>query len=148
MRARYAGNVSRSRYLAVPQLVTLTALVAMSAVVAVIPTAGAQPPSPRCDAPLRDVAVARTAASVVAICADPNGGYEYRGVRLSDGATLNLPAEHLDGRDYVARNNGISYQIGTKQLVIIAGDKLIRRENVLEYHEPQSYQAELPPGSG
>lgn len=101
--------------------------------------------SARCDAPLTAAAIVRTNGSLVAICVDQAKAYQYRGVRLSDGATLNVPAESLGAREFVAHNDGIDYQLGTEQLVITSGSTLIRREAVLEYKEPQSFSAESPP---
>ena len=133
-----------------------------------LPSAGAQPPSSsivtkpnspyptdergfinstaRCEGPLTGVAFVRTQGSLVAICTDSKGGYQYRGVRLSDGAALNVPAENTAAREFVARNDGVTYALSTKQLVITAGDTVVRKEPVLEYREPQSFSAEAPAG--
>ncbi len=40
----------------------------------------------RCDSSKSAIAVGRTQQSLVAICVDPRGHYEYRGVRLKDGS--------------------------------------------------------------
>jgi hypothetical protein len=101
--------------------------------------------SARCDGQLSAAAIARTAGSLVAICVDQGRAYQYRGVRLSDGATLNVGAESLGAREFVAHNDGIEYQLGTEQLVITSGATLVRREPVVEYKEPQSFSAEAPP---
>ena len=103
--------------------------------------------SARCDGPLTAAAIVRTPASLVAICADGHGGYLYRGVRLSDGATLNAPAETTGGREFVARSDGVTYSLSTQQLVITAGDTVVRSEPVIEYREPHSFSAELPLGA-
>ena len=95
--------------------------------------------SARCDGSLTAVAIARTAGSLVAICADPNGDYLYRGVRLSDAAQLNVPAETTSSRQFVARNEGVTYSLSTQQLVITAGDAVVRREPVIEYGEPAGH---------
>jgi hypothetical protein len=99
----------------------------------------------RCDAPLAVAAIVRAEGSLVAICVDQSKAYTYRGVRRSDGATLNVPAESLGPREFLAHNDGIDYQLGTEQLVITSGNTLIRREAVVEYKEPQSFSAEAPP---
>ena len=128
-----------------------------------LPSAGARPPSDstapypsddrgflnssaRCAEPLALVTAARTDAALVAICLDPKGEYEYHGVRLSDGAALSVPAEASGGREFVANNDGVTYSLSAKQLVITKGDNVIRREPVIEYREPRTYPAELPPG--
>src|SRR6202000_3549455 len=46
----------------------------------------------RCAAPDTAVAFGSTATSRVAICKTSSGKYEYRGVRISDGAKLVVPA--------------------------------------------------------
>jgi hypothetical protein len=99
----------------------------------------------RCDAPLTAAAMVRTDRSLVAICIDQSKAYQYRGVRLSDGAPLAVPAENVGPREFFAHNNGIDYQLGTEQLVITSGTTLIRREPVLEYKESHSFSAEAPP---
>ena len=43
-------------------------------------------------------AYGRTAKSLVAICVNPDGGLEYRGVRLSDDSSLAIPASR--GSEY------------------------------------------------
>lgn len=91
------------------------------------------------------VALVRTAGSLVAICADQKNNYQYHGVRLSDGSTLNIPAQAANAREFVAHNEGVDYEVGTEQLVITVGPTLVRRENVLEYREPNSFSAEAPP---
>jgi hypothetical protein len=102
--------------------------------------------SARCEGSLTAVAMARTQASLVTICSDLKGGYTYRGVRLSDGAALNVSAESTGGREFVARSDGVTYSLSTQQLVITAGDTLVRREPVIEYREPYSFPAQAPPG--
>jgi hypothetical protein len=68
-------------------------------------------------------------------CDDQQGGHLYRGVRLSDGAALNVPAETTGGREFVARSQGVTYSLSTQQLVITAGDTVVRREPVVEYRD-------------
>lgn len=46
----------------------------------------------RCDESQSVMVYGRTDRSLVAICVDPDGGLEYRGVRLSDNASLTLAA--------------------------------------------------------
>jgi hypothetical protein len=109
------------------------------------PTVSAADPSAGCDGSLTAVAIARTQASQVTICADQKGAYLYRGVRLSDGAALNVPAEVIGAREFVARNEDVTYSLSPQQLVVTAGDTVVRREPVIEYREPRSYPAEAPP---
>jgi hypothetical protein len=93
------------------------------------------------------VALVRTAGSLVAICADDKNNYTYHGVRLSDGSTLNIPAQATNAREFVAHNEGVDYEVGTEQLVITIGPTLVRRESVIEYREPKTFSAEAPPTS-
>jgi hypothetical protein len=44
----------------------------------------------------------------VAICKSPGGQYEYRGVRVRDGARLIVPASQ-SGDGFVADNDGMTY---------------------------------------
>ena len=104
--------------------------------------------SARCDGPLSAVAIARTQSSLVTICADQKGGYLYRGVRLSDGAALDVSAESTGGRQFVAHSGETAYSLSTQQLVVTAGDTVVRSEPVIEYREPHSFAAEAPPGQG
>jgi hypothetical protein len=76
-----------------------------------------------------------------------NRAATYRGVRMSDGAALNVPAETAGGREFVARSEGVTYSLSTQQLVITAGDTVVRREPVIEYRESHSSSAEVPLGS-
>ncbi len=94
--------------------------------------------SARCDGALAAAAIARTDASLVTICVDENVNYTYRGVRLADGAALDLPAEATGVREFVARNDGVTYSLSNQQLVITAGDTVVRREPVIEYKEPHA----------
>ena len=94
--------------------------------------------SARCDGALTGVAFVRTQGSLVAICADSTGGYQYHAARLRDGAVLNVAAENTGARQFVARNDGVSYVLSTNELVITAANAVLRREPVLDYLEPQS----------
>ncbi|MBV8965147.1 MAG: hypothetical protein JO191_03115 [Mycobacteriaceae bacterium] len=91
--------------------------------------------SARCEGPLTAVAIARTDASLVTICADQQGGYAYHGVRLSDGAALQVAADATGNREFVAHNDGVTYSLTTQQLVITAAHTVLRREPVIQYRE-------------
>lgn len=75
-----------------------------------------------------------TATSRVAICKTPNGGYEYRGVRLRDGARLIKVAEK-SGDTFTVDNNGITYTVSAKSLVLAEGSRVIRDETMVDFHE-------------
>jgi hypothetical protein len=71
----------------------------------------------------------------VAICV-ADGEYEYRGVRLRDGAELIVPAsQSTDG--YTADNDGISYFVTEESLVVSAGSRVIREEPMIDFHGAQ-----------
>lgn len=89
-----------------------------------------------CTSPDVAVAFGSTAASRVAICKTPDGDYQYRGVRLRDGAKLIAPATLSGGVVFVAENNGISYAVSPSELVISSHGDVIRREAMTEYHQP------------
>ena len=80
--------------------------------------------------PTGDTAVAfgSTASSRVAICKSAGGAYQYRGVRISDGAKL-IAAATADGQGgYTATSDGITYAVSAKSLDISAGSQPIRSE--------------------
>jgi len=89
----------------------------------------------RCSSPSQAVVFGSTATSRVAIC-ESDGEYEYRGVRLSDGAKLIVPAtKSTDG--YTAENDGITYWVTEESLVVSAGREIIRDEEMVDFHSPQ-----------
>lgn len=88
----------------------------------------------RCSAPATAVLFGATATARIAICTTSGGGYEYRGVRIRDGARLVLPASTATGGGYVADNDGISYTVTSKSVVVSAGSKVIRSESWLDFH--------------
>lgn len=136
----------------VPRMCCLTTAVLASLVVAT-PVAAASPtpatPSPsspntdgqgfvdssaRCLASEIAVAVGSTDQSKVAICKTATGQYEYRGVRLRDGAKLVAAATQNSNGGFVAQSDGITYTLSAKSLDISDGSGLIRSESVVYYH--------------
>jgi hypothetical protein len=91
----------------------------------------------RCDAPDTAAAFGSTATSRIAICKTSGGQYQYRGVRVSDGAKLILPATQSGG-GFVATNDGITYTVTSNALTVSAGNTVIRQEPMVDYHGPQS----------
>jgi hypothetical protein len=75
----------------------------------------------RCAPPNTAVLFGGTDRSRVAICKTPGGQYEYRGVRVSDGARLIVPASQ-SGDGFVADNDGITYTVTSKALVVSRGN--------------------------
>ncbi len=92
----------------------------------------------RCGAPYSVVVFGSTAASRVAICKTPDGKFEYRGVRVSDGAKLIVPAEGSGDDSFVADNGAISYRVTPKSLVVSDGNTVIREEPMVDFHGRQA----------
>lgn len=92
----------------------------------------------RCDGSLAAVAVARTQSALVAVCADGGGSYEYRGVRVRDGASLTAPAIPRARGGYVVENDGVQYVISADELVVTEGDDELYREPVILYLQPST----------
>jgi hypothetical protein len=90
--------------------------------------------SARCAAPETAVAFGSTATSRVAICKTSSGKYEYRGVRISDGAKLAVPATESSDGGYVGESDGITYTVTSNSLVISQGNQVIRSEPMVYFH--------------
>jgi hypothetical protein len=95
----------------------------------------------RCAAPDTAVAFGSTASSRVAICKTPSAKYEYRGVRISDGAKLIAPASQSSDGSWVATRDGITYTVTSSDLVVSDGNSTIRREAMVSFHGPKTAQA-------
>jgi hypothetical protein len=98
----------------------------------------------RCTTPATTVAFGSTDSSRVAICKTPGGQYEYRGVRVRDGAKLILPAAQ-SGEGFVAENDGVTYTLTAKSLVVSVRNKVIREEPMVDFHRPESLTAPAAP---
>jgi hypothetical protein len=111
------------------------------------PSAAADPPTDalgfvdstaRCAAPDTAVVFGSTSTSRVAICKAPSGKFEYRGVRISDGAKLVLPASASGDGGFVAGSAGITYTVTSSSLVVSEGNQEIRREPMVYFHGPKT----------
>lgn len=112
-----------------------------------LPTAWAKPPtvptdgrgyvdSPaRCGPNQTAVVVGRTTLSLVAICTDGRGNYEYRGMRLSDEAVLVLPATSLTNGCFGARSDAVSYTVSEHKLLLMSGMRVLRDETMVEFRD-------------
>src|SRR4029077_20016495 len=98
----------------------------------------------RCSSPATAVLFGSTDTSRVAICKTSGGQYEYRGVRVRDGAKLIVPASQ-SGDGFVADNDGVTYLLTARSLVINLGDKVIRVEPVVDFHRPGTPAAPAAP---
>ena len=92
----------------------------------------------RCDKPKSAIALGRTQQSLVAICVDGSGHYEYRGVRLKDNSAVNLPGAAMEGGRFVVKNADFTYAFSAKELMILQGwGYVIRKEPMVAYVEPR-----------
>ena len=97
----------------------------------------------RCDAPQSAVAFSRTEQSIVAICVDQAGHYQYRGARLGDDAVLVVVAEPTVPGEFFAQKDGATYTVTAKELVI-RSDDWVRTEPVLQFGAPPQLAVEMP----
>jgi hypothetical protein len=100
----------------------------------------------RCTPPNAAVLFGSTESSRVAICKTAGGQYEYRGVRLQDGAKL-IVAATQSGDGFVADNDGMTYLVTAKSLVVSLGNKVIREEPMVDLHRPETTQAPAAPAA-
>jgi hypothetical protein len=100
----------------------------------------------RCISPATVVVFGSTDTSRVAICKTPGGEYEYRGVRVRDSAKL-IVAASRSGDGFVANNDGVTYAVTAKSLVISVGDKAIREEPMMDFHRPDAPPPPAPPST-
>ena len=97
--------------------------------------------SARCPEGQSAVAFGRTQRSMVAICTTPGDGpYEYRGVRIRDGATLQTEADVTDN-GFVARTDGATYTVTPNGLTVVSGGQVIYGDTWIDYRRPR-YSAE------
>lgn len=133
---------------------SLAAIAASAALVLSAGVAAAQPSFPsddrgflnsaaRCDASQTALAIGRTQRSLVVICTDANGHYQYRGVRISDAAVLLVPAQTTSTGAYLAQDEGVTYLVSSKQLLVTSGDEVINAEKMIDYRQPHPYSAEV-----
>lgn len=93
----------------------------------------------RCSAPDTAVIFGSTKSSRVAICKTSVGAYEYRGVRVSDGAKLIAPAKQTSTDTFVVDNDGVTYTVTPTALSVTAGGDTFRTETWSDYHSsPQA----------
>jgi hypothetical protein len=89
----------------------------------------------RCDPQQTAVVIGRTKLSLIAICADGRGGYEYRGVRVSDQAVMRLPATALDNGCFGAHTDQVTYTVSERKLLLTSGMRIMRDETMLEFKD-------------
>ncbi len=91
--------------------------------------------SARCQGSSPARAIGRTPGSLVVICGEQSGQYEYLGVRLSDAAILRTKAEFDSARSFLARSAGVVYQVSPQELKVTNGNAVIKQEPMIEYRE-------------
>lgn len=79
-----------------------------------------------------------TETSRVAICSSSGGGYQYRGVRVRDGAKLIVPATQSSNGSFVAQSDGFTYTVSPSSLTVSSGRTTIRTESWLDFHGSQA----------
>lgn len=82
------------------------------------------------------MALGRTERSLVAICVDPDGSLEYRGVRLSDESSLKVPASRGSNDSVIADNDGVTYSVSPTVFLVSEGDSVIYRDSWIEFQQP------------
>jgi serine/threonine-protein kinase len=89
----------------------------------------------RCDAGSSVAAAARTTGSVFVVCRSGPGEFYYRGVRLSDGAGIELAnaVRSSGGFDVTNPNDGTRYQIRPDGLTIVAPGEQPITEPMVQY---------------
>jgi len=102
----------------------------------------------RCTKPDTAVVFGTTETSRVAICKTPGGGFEYRGVRVRDGARLIVTASRTSAGAYVASNDGVTYTVTAKALSVSADGENARTESWTDFNNPQSPANSTPSTAG
>jgi hypothetical protein len=91
--------------------------------------------SARCQGAQPAFAIGRTKGSLVVICGERAGRYEYLGVRLSDAAVLRADAETRSAPGYFAHKSGVVYAVSPAELKVTTGRTVIKQEPMIEYRE-------------
>lgn len=91
----------------------------------------------QCDATQVAVAFGRTSRALVAICVNRDGSLQYRGVRLSDQASVSMPAGRSADGAIVATNDAVTYAVSPTMLLVSEGDNVLYRDAWVEFREPR-----------
>ncbi|MEE2033624.1 hypothetical protein [Rhodococcus chondri] len=90
-------------------------------------------PQARCNHTNPAVAVGRTTESLVVVCETGAGRYYYKGVRLRDGAAIEIDDPVATDDGFTATNAGVQYRISSSSLLITKGSDLLAEEPMLQY---------------
>lgn len=92
----------------------------------------------RCTAPDTAVIFGTTDTSRVAICKTAADAYQYRGVRVRDGAKLIATATQTGANTYVVKNDIATYTVTPQGLSVAVNGNTYRTESWTDYHGPQA----------
>jgi hypothetical protein len=133
---QHRDNIAQRENHAIPAIVTTTPA----------PVGASQPPGTddrgwtaypraRCEPGNQPAVMARTTQSVVVVCEIQPGNFYYRGVRLSDGASIELPnaVRSSQGFDITNPTDGTIYRIRPMSLTIAPSDGPASSELMLQY---------------
>ena len=90
----------------------------------------------------------RTARALVAICVDGDADLLYRGERLSDGASVELPAGRASDGSIVATNDGVTYSVSSAAFLVSEGDAVLYRDPWVEFREGRFAEPTTTTASG
>ena len=126
--------------LAVSAMVAIGVPLALAAPTAVPPsdTQGYLDSTARCAKPDIAVVFGTTETSRVAICKTAGGEFEYRGVRVRDGARLIVAASRISDGVYVAKNDGVTYTVTSTALSVSANGDTFRTQSWTDFNSPQA----------
>ena len=91
----------------------------------------------RCSTSQTLMAYGRTNRALVVICVDPDGDLQYRGVRVSDGAALQMTAGRGSDGSIVATNDGVTYSVSPSTLLVSEGDSVLYRDTWTDFQQPR-----------
>lgn len=103
--------------------------------------------SARCSSSQTLMAYGRTPRALIVICVDPDGGLQYRGVRLSDGAGLQMAAGRGSDGSIVATNDGVTYSVSPGALLVAQGDTVLYRDTWTDFQTPRFSGASSTPST-
>lgn len=103
--------------------------------------------SARCTTSQTLMAYGRTSRALVVICVNPDAGLQYRGVRLSDGAALQMTAGRGSDGSIVAANDGVTYSVSPKALLVSEGDTVLYRDTWTDFQQPRFSGGSTPTAS-
>lgn len=101
----------------------------------------------RCSTSQTLMAYGRTARALVVVCVDPDGALQYRGVRLSDGAALQLTATRGSDGSIVASNDGVTYSVTPTAFLVSEGDSVLYRDTWTDFRQPRFSGGATPTSS-